>query len=180
LEGIPDVPDSAWILIFSILAAVVIAAIVIAVIRLRRKRFRLRTRTVPITREEMEREEDLWMRLFGFWRFLLLRISFARRLFARRYSQEGFFVRLSLIAKRKGHARAQTETAAAYLNRLSRSLTKADSFAVLDVPVGFFAELAAQIDRRLYAPGASKIVPVNRDLARRILRAARKLGATEE
>lgn len=179
-EELPEMPDAVKIVVIAIIAAVVIAVVVLTVVKSRKKS--LRAKTVLDAQEEMERGDGPGRLVIALLHRMIRCLVFYYRLFEKRYTEEGFFVRLSLIAKRKKYDRASSETAVSYLNRLTPILALADAarksgreHGSFEMTAHYLKGLGESIDRRLYAPDASIIVPVNRDLARHILSAARKM-----
>jgi hypothetical protein len=174
MGAMTEFPDSFKIFLIVVIAAVLFCLFLVVLIKMRRARLlRLAGKTVLAAREETERRPGLAGMLFAFLRRVLFRFAFARRLFAHRDTCEGFFVRLSRSAKRKGYGRTMAETPAAYLHRLTQILA-------IEADYLFLADVAAELDDRLYGPGVAKASPVDRDLVKRYLRAVKMIKKTEK
>jgi hypothetical protein len=166
MEEMLEISDAAKIIMIAIFAAVVIGAVLFFIVKSRKTRLRRIRKPVLATREDVERGDGFAKRFLALLHRCFRRAILAHRLFVRRYTYEGFFVRLSRIAKRKGHARAPGETPADYLDRLT---------PLLEAPTGFFPEVAAQLDLLLYAPGAPRTPHLDKGLASRLLHAAKRI-----
>ena len=189
-EGVADLPDSVKLIAIVIVAAIILVMILVIVIKLRKTKLRFRGSNITATHEEVEKRDPVKNIFIILFRRLMKRIIFTQRLFTKRYTHEGFFVHLSHIVMRKGFVRAPSETAGAFIERLTPVLTTAyvkrynisqyrKDFSVVDEDVSwiesFLIGVVKQMDSILYAPVATSQVTFSRDSASQILKAAKKI-----
>ena len=190
LEGVADLPDSAKLMAILIVAVIILVLILIIVIKLRKTKLRFRGSNIMATHEDASKKDSVKNIFIILFRKLVKQIVFTQRLFSKRHTYEGFFVRLSYIVKRKGFVRAPSETAGAYIERLTPILTTAyvkrynvsqyrKDFSVIAEDVSwiesFLIGVVQQMDSILYAPAAASKVQFSRDSASQVLKAAKKI-----
>ena len=188
MEVLMQIPDSVKIIVIVAIAAFIICAIIIMVFKNRRKKLRQAAQLLAVTHGDIEDRNKI-IDLIRLWmRRIVERIILTYKMFEKRNTYAGFFVRLSRIAKYKGFARAPAETSAAFLKRLVPELIKVYSSQkssakdsedlrekkLLQIDT-FISELTQSLDLILYAPDCAYSVGIDRDISSNILRLARKM-----
>lgn len=190
IDGVANLPDSVKLMAILIAAAVILGIIIVIVIKLRKTKLRFRGSNITATHEDIEKRNSTKNIFAILFRLLMKQIVFTQRLFSKRYTYEGFFVRLSRIVKRKGFVRAASETAGEYIERLTPVLTTAyvkrynvpqsgkgvpeieEDISWID---SFMIGVVQQMNSILYAPASANQASFSRDSASRILKAAKKI-----